>query len=223
MQLDQVVPWGRSLAEYREMFDLSEADKHRRILGCGDGPASFNAELSFMGGNVVSVDPIYQFSADELYARILAVFKTVMDQVALNVDQFNWDVIPDQERLGEIRLAAMESFIADYRNAEAGRYVTGELPALPFADKHFELALCSHYLFLYSDKVDAQAHLQGVNELCRVAEEVRIYPLVDLEGKPSPHVQAVIDDQNAQGREVEILSTEYHFQKGADEYMVIKS
>ena len=32
------------------MFDLSAADLGRRILGCGDGPASFNAELTAQGG-----------------------------------------------------------------------------------------------------------------------------------------------------------------------------
>ena len=49
MKLEQVVPWGRSLAEYRAMFALSEADLQRRILGCGDGPASFNAEMTAAG------------------------------------------------------------------------------------------------------------------------------------------------------------------------------
>ena len=38
--IDEVVPWGRRLDEYRAMFDLSECDLKRRILGCGDGPAS---------------------------------------------------------------------------------------------------------------------------------------------------------------------------------------
>lgn len=223
MQLDQVIPWGRSLAEYREMFDLSEDDKHKKILGCGDGPASFNAELSFMGGDVISADPIYQFSADEIHQRVLAVFKTVMDQVEVNKDQFNWEAIPSLDRLGEIRLAAMESFIADYRTAQSGRYIEASLPNLPFADKHFDIALCSHYLFLYSQHVDGDAHLRAVDELCRVARQVRIYPLVDLEGRPSEHVQAVIDHQNSLGREVEILRTEYHFQKGADEYMLINT
>ena len=41
--LDQVVPWGRSFDEYRRMFALTDADLSRVILGCGDGPASFNA------------------------------------------------------------------------------------------------------------------------------------------------------------------------------------
>jgi hypothetical protein len=45
MQLDQVVPFGRSLDEYCQMFALSEDDLARTIIGVGDGPASFNAEM----------------------------------------------------------------------------------------------------------------------------------------------------------------------------------
>ena len=64
MKLEQVVPWGRSLAEYRAMFTLSEEDLQKRILGCGDGPASFNAEMTASGKpTVTSVDPLYAFEA----------------------------------------------------------------------------------------------------------------------------------------------------------------
>lgn len=63
-ELSGVVPWGRSYAEYVAMFALSDEDLNRRILGCGDGPAAFNAGLTGRGGSVVSVDPLYAFSAD---------------------------------------------------------------------------------------------------------------------------------------------------------------
>jgi len=47
--LDQVVPWGRSFDEYRRMFALTDAELGLRIIGCGDGPASFNAEATRRG------------------------------------------------------------------------------------------------------------------------------------------------------------------------------
>jgi len=37
MELSEVVPWGRSLSEYIEMFSLSENDLEKKILGCGGG------------------------------------------------------------------------------------------------------------------------------------------------------------------------------------------
>ncbi len=68
--LDKLVPWGRSLDEYRRMFALTDADLAKRILGCADGPASFNAEMTGIGRSVVSCDPIYEFSAEEIRQRI---------------------------------------------------------------------------------------------------------------------------------------------------------
>ena len=43
------MPWGRSYEEYVNMFELKEGDLARRILGCADGPAEFNAVLSKQG------------------------------------------------------------------------------------------------------------------------------------------------------------------------------
>ena len=57
--LEKVVPWGRSYDEYVAMFGLTEVDLKSRILGCGDGPAGFNTELTRRGGHVISIDPIY--------------------------------------------------------------------------------------------------------------------------------------------------------------------
>lgn len=45
VQLDNVVPLGRSLKQYRLVFDLSDEDLNRKIIGVGDGIASFNYEM----------------------------------------------------------------------------------------------------------------------------------------------------------------------------------
>jgi hypothetical protein len=68
--LDQVVPWGRSFGEYRRMFGLTDDDLKASIVGCGDGPAAFNASVTRLGGRVVSCDPLYRFTADEIGDRI---------------------------------------------------------------------------------------------------------------------------------------------------------
>ncbi len=79
-------------------------------------------------------------------------------------------------RWGATRLAAMENFLADYEAGKAaGRYIEGVLPSLPFADDSFDLALCSHLLFLYSEQLDADFHIAAVRELLRVARDVRIF------------------------------------------------
>lgn len=224
MELTNIVPWGRSFQEYKGMFSLSARDLEKSILGCGDGPASFNAELSSQGGNVISVDPIYCFTAKQLKSRILEVFKEVMQQMQLNKDRYVWDNIGSVKALGKIRMSAMEKFIEDYDlGKKQGRYIEGSLPQLGFNDHQFELALCSHYLFLYSEQISVQAHIDSLQELCRVAKEVRVYPLLSLDGEPSPHLSQVILALNRLNLSVTLVDVSYQFQKGATQMLVIKS
>ncbi len=65
-----IIPWGRSFEEYRLIFNLSEQDLACRLLGCGDGPASFNAEATAKGYSVISCDPIYALSHREIEQRV---------------------------------------------------------------------------------------------------------------------------------------------------------
>lgn len=55
MILDRVVPFGRSKTEYELMFALTESDRLKSIVGIGDGPASFNAEMTVAGYQVTSI------------------------------------------------------------------------------------------------------------------------------------------------------------------------
>ena len=71
-RLDHVVPWGRSFDEYRRMFTLADADLDLTIIGCGDGPASFNAEATLRGGRITSCDPIYRFEKSRIDASTTA-------------------------------------------------------------------------------------------------------------------------------------------------------
>lgn len=61
MKLEKIVPFGRSLDEYKNMFALMDGDLSKNIIGVGDGPASFNAEMFALGKPVVSIDPLYIF------------------------------------------------------------------------------------------------------------------------------------------------------------------
>lgn len=215
--LDRIVPWGRSFEEYVRMFSLTEPDLQSRILGCGDGPAAFNASLTRQGGQVVSVDPIYRFTAEEIQQRIDDTFVEVVEQTRKNRDSFLWDQIGSVDELGQLRMAAMQTFLEDYQEGRNnGRYRAAELPTLPFREKSFDLALCSHLLFLYSDHLDRDFHLASIRELCRVAKEVRIFPLVDLKGSPSRHLDSVVATLLNQDFAVEQDEVPYEFQKGGN-------
>jgi SAM-dependent methyltransferase len=222
--LDQVVPWGRSLDEYRGMFSLSDADLGSRILGCGDGPASFNAEMHRLGRRILSVDPIYAFTADQIESRVRATYDTIISQVKRRPENFLWTRFADPDDLGRARLAAMRTFLADYPAGKRdGRYLPASLPALPLADGSFDLAVVSHLLFLYADQLSLDFHLAAVRDLCRVAAEVRIFPLLDLACRPSAHLGPVAQRLSADGLSVTIEPVAYEFQRGGDRMMRVRS
>jgi hypothetical protein len=224
VKLENVLPWGRSFNEYREIFNLTDNDLELSILGCGDGPASFNAELTFRGGKVVSVDPIYKFNSKQLQVRISEAFDQIMPQAEKHKEMYLWKNIPSVSELGRIRMAAMSQFLTDFEAGKAtGRYVADSLPNLRFKDKHFDLALCSHYLFLYSKQVNVEQHIDAIKELCRVAREVRIYPVISLDGETSPHLSEVTTVLGNLGQKVTLEDVPYQFQKGATQMLVVKS
>ena len=219
--LDQIVPWGRTFDEYRRMFSLSDADLSRRILGCGDGPASFNAEATARGASVVSVDPIYAFGNAELAKRFEEVRAEVLRQAELNRGEFVWDYFKTVEALGAERGRAMAGFLADFEvGKRMARYVVGELPRLPLADDACDVALVSHLLFLYSRQLDLDFHRRAIIELLRVAREVRVFPLLQLGATPSPHVEPLVAEFGRSHR-VEIVPVDYEFQRGGNQMLRI--
>jgi hypothetical protein len=222
MKLEEVVPWGRTLAEYKSMFLLSEADLNSKILGCGDGPASFNARMTELGHSVVSIDPIYQFSAEEIEQRVRAVYEPVISQLKQNHHNYIWKNFRDADELGDARLKAMEKFLSDYESGKvAGRYLDRSLPSLDFFDRQFELCLCSHLLFLYSEQLSLDFHLTSILELLRVAQEVRIFPLLKLDGQPSAYIDPIVQNLVKAGYQTQVISVDYEFQKGGNQMLRI--
>jgi hypothetical protein len=222
--LDKVVPWGRSFEEYQKMFALSAGDLSGSLLGCADGPASFNAEATRRGTRVISCDPLYQFDRAQISERIAATYDQIMMQTRLNADEFVWTNIHSVEELGRLRSEAMAAFLSDYdAGKHEGRYVSAILPTLPFEDREFDLAICSHFLFLYSDQLGEAFHLAAIHELCRVAKEVRIFPLLALGARPSPHVSTVTDALQSSGHRVTVETVPYEFQRGGNQMMRIRS
>jgi len=223
MKLEKVVPFGRSLDEYIKMFNLSDLDLGKRILGVGDGPASFNAEATKLGYQVTSIDPIYQFSGAEIFDRFNAVVDNIIEQVRTTPNDWVWSYHKSPDDLRQHRIEAIQAFLKDYDIGKAEkRYLTGESPNLKFLDQSFDLVLCSHFLFLYSEQLDQQFHLDAVLDMLRVGREVRIFPLLTLMLDRSPHLDRVIEELSNLGYKVSIKKVDYEFQKGGNEMLVIK-
>jgi len=222
IQLNQVVLWGRCLAEYQSMFALSEADLQSHILDCGGGPASFTAEANALGHRVTACDPIYAFNAADIAPRIDAARDLIMPQVRQKVEAYVWQSIETPEQLETVRMAAMKQFLTDFSTGKlARRYVEGSVLELPFADEQFDLALSSHFLLSYSEQLGLAFHQQAIAELCRVAKEIRIFPLLTITGEQSPWVGPIRAQVTALGRKAQVIPVLYEFQKGGNQMLKI--
>jgi hypothetical protein len=178
-----------------------------------------------MGKRVVSIDPLYIYDAKDIESQFNAVVDDIISQVKQTPDDWVWSYHNSADHLKEYRVKVLNKFLQDYVvGKKEGRYVTGELPQLNVATHEYDIALCSHLLFLYSEQLDFEFHLAAILELLRVAKEIRVFPLLSLALNMSPYLKPLIRELEATGYEVRIQKVEYEFQKGGNEMLrVIKA
>lgn len=220
--LDKVVPWGRRLSEYQEMFALSKQDiLTKKIISFGDGPASFNAEATKKGARIISVDPIYKFSIKELTDRISETKDIILEQTRKNEQNYIWTKIKDLTQLENLRMSAMSLFLDDFEQGFSDRrYVFGELPGrIDFPNNTFDIGLSSHFLLLYSE-LGLNFHIQAIQEMLRVCREIRIFPICDLNSNKTDLLSEIID-YFGNTYHLEIIRSDYEFQKNANEMLVL--
>ncbi|HNR25591.1 MAG TPA: class I SAM-dependent methyltransferase [Methanobacteriaceae archaeon] len=220
---DKIWFLGRSYQEYLSMFNLDhDFLKDRRVLDCAAGASSFTAWACDNGINATATDVLYGMDLEQLRETFIHDFSTLL-QVHSGLDQkVDWGFFQNSEEMIEDRLKTCNNFITHYEK-HPERYVQGQLPHLPFTDGHFDLALSSHLLFLYDDRLDYLFHTESIQEMLRVAEEVRIYPIVSLSGygNRSPYVKRIMEDIGRLG-DVDIVKVDYRFRKGGEEMMRLK-
>ncbi len=222
MHLETIVPFGRSLDEYIQMFTLSADDLSRSILSVGDGPASFNAEGTKLGYDIKSIDPLYIFTADQIRDRFEAVVDDIIDQITNTADDWVWTYHQSPATLRAHREQVLNLFVADYATGKiSNRYEVGSMPHLQYPDSSYHLGLSSHFLFLYSDHLSEQFHLDSISEMLRVCSEVRIFPLLTLMLKPSPYLPPVITQLQNRGFNCEIQQVNYELQPGGNQMLKI--
>lgn len=220
-QLKNVVPWGRTLNEYKNMFNLTDEDINKNIVSFGDGPASFNTEMNELQKSVTSIDPIYQFSTSQIKLRIEETRTIVMQQVVKNKFNFSWSSIKNPKALEKMRLNAMSNFLLDFKTGkEQNRYIFHSLPQqTQFKDDTFELGLSSHFLVLY-DNLGIEFHINSITEMLRICKEVRIFPLLNLNSEKSNVLDDIISFFES-NYTISIEKVAYEFQKGGNKMMRI--
>ncbi len=58
--------------------------------------------------------------------------------------------------------------------------------------------------------------------MLRVAAEVRVFPLLQVGGAPSPHVQAAVEVMRSEGFEAAVEPVPYEFQRGGNRMLRLR-
>ena len=223
LDLERIVFIGRTYEEYLDMFSLSEEElQGKKILDCPAGACSFTAVGNKLGLDVTACDIAYYHSDEALENKGLQDIEHAMEHMQKVQNNYKWDYFIDIEGLRQHRLSALQACAKDMRESN-GRYIPVTLPSLPFKDEQFDILLSAHFLFMYADRLDYQFHIETLIELLRVTkEEVRIFPLVDLEGKRYKHLDKIIRYLIDNGCTVEEVNVSYEFQINGNSMLKIK-
>ncbi|THB73907.1 MAG: hypothetical protein D6B25_14400 [Desulfobulbaceae bacterium] len=74
---------------------------------------------------------------------------------------------------------------------------------------------------MYSDNLTYEFHVESITEMLRVAKEVRIFPLLDVNANKSRYLEKILID--FQEKKWEIRSVDYEFQRYGNEVLVMRN
>lgn len=177
--------WIYGKEDYQQMFALTEDDLNKRILDYPGNLSTFNAQMYHDGFSVVSGDVAYDSQPDDIQPYIDEVFKLHVGDLKSLTNRLKDPSESNFNAIVDTWTVRKEMFEKDYSAGyQQQRYRSMQLPTLPFPDHHFELLLCSDLVF-HTKLLESNSVTDCVSELCRVAEEVRIFPLLNQAGEIS--------------------------------------
>ena len=184
--------WGFHADEYQGMFDLSEIQMHDSILEYGCGATALNYQAYQSGrNNIISMDPWFGLDKSMLEKKTHSSFEKKYIEILSQPQSVDAIHGSELDELLQYRRAGVECFLQDYERGRADqRYIECLGTLIPFENNKFTYALSSHFIF---DHIGAiKQAIEHICELARVANEVRIFPLNDLQGSPSPGLAHVL-------------------------------
>lgn len=223
LNLDRIVFIGRTFEEYMLMFDLSTEDLiGRKILDCPAGACSFTALANKEGANVIGADIAYYHPIEQLEEKGIHDIEHAMLRMESSKGNYLWDYFGSVSGLQKARTHALTDCLEDMKQ-QPEHYVSAVLPLLPFKDQEFDVTLSAHFLFMYADRLEYNFHLETLKELMRVTkEEIRIFPMVDLDSNKYEHLDKLLEHIHNNGWETEEVSVPYEFQREANTILKIR-
>lgn len=218
------VLWGHHFSEYMDMFDLSEPSVGQKLLEFACGPTVVNQELSQKRISVTSCDPWFTSDVMQMRENFFQLFDEQVEKMKAHPERFNVDKYGGMETFIAKRRQGMERFFADYPQGLAqGRYQGVDGIHLPFKNASFDLAVCSNYLFANIPEQGLEFQLAWINELARVAVEVRFYPLTDKKGEVSELLGPVLLSLQQQGYQAAIQEVPFRLLPASKAMLKISS
>ena len=223
LQLDRVVLLGRTFEEYRRYFLLEpEESIGKTVLDVAGGVSSFCAEANNLGIKVTAFDPIYSLPQEKIRERSDSDLESVHRNIGL-VATYRWGFYKNADYMRALRERASAIFFSDFK-IHPQRYVAGELPRLPFADRKFDLTLVSYLLFAYQGRFDYEFHRESILEIMRVTRgEARIYPTVTFEAQPSEYIPMLQSDPTLKAFEFTEIKTNFEFLVNSNSFLHVRS
>lgn len=223
LDINRIVFIGRTFEEYIKMFDLSPENlENMKVLDCAGGACSFTAHANKLGIDSTSCDIAYYHEVVDLEQKGLEDIEHTIEHMEKASGNYVWEYFSSIDALKEERSRALKDCVQDMRE-NPQHYQAVTLPVLPFENKQFDMTVCAHLLFMYSDRLDYQFHLNSLKELIRVTKgEIRIFPLTDLYGKKYDQLSQLMNDLKEHVCSIEEVKVSYEFQKNANHMLVIK-
>lgn len=215
VSMHEVALWGEYIEDYQQMFALDDTDFDLKLLEYGSGATAVNAQLHVRHQSMVSCDALFSLNPDDLTQHVNRHFNQGIQQFKAACSHYDFSAYGSIDGLIEKRQKGVLQFLADYAKGQLEkRYLPLGQDALPFDDFKFDMALSSSFLFSGDEMQDVDFHLNCIRELARVAKEVRIFPLIDRDGQPSPLLGPVLLGLQQSNYGVEIRDVNYLLQLG---------
>ena len=162
--------WIHTYEDYLSIFALSDEDLKKNTIIYPAGISNFNAHFNEQNKNIVAADLNYQMTPmeiDQYVAERLTRLKEKLSTIGVKAS--------DRKAILHKAQQAANDFKRDFPQGKLeGRYQAMQMPNLPVKDQSYELALCPRCPLQNKDSNHHKAY-DIINELCRIAHDVRIF------------------------------------------------
>ncbi len=208
--------WIYNLSDYQQIFALTDQDLQKKTLDFASGISSVNAELYAQGQTIVSVDPNYRLSPKDMQVQARQILQDNITYLRQHLDSLPAPHAAFADTLIVQWRHSTEQFIADYElGKKQGRYLTIDYSPFTKLDQTFELLLCTDFLFNSTQSLKSSSQ-DIMNELCKLAVEVRIFPLPEVKTTVAAELGPIMLALQNRNFGVEIRAVNYPMRKDAN-------